>query len=129
MRMYKRGEIYLASLGEGTGSEQKGERPVLIVQNDKGNKYSPTVTVVPITTKIHKSYSMPTHVRLGKNCGLERESAAVTEQITTIDKSKLGQYVGCVANRVMITAVNRAMRIQLGMISTKKGRTRDHAGA
>ena len=61
MMEIKRGDIFLADLGESIGSVQRGERPVLVVQNNKGNKYSPTVTVIPITTKIHKSKEFPTH--------------------------------------------------------------------
>ena len=70
MLVVHRGDIYLADLGEGVGSEQRGERPVLIVQNNKGNIFSPTVTVLPITTKIHKSEGMPTHVIIDDINGL-----------------------------------------------------------
>ena len=85
MLVVHRGDIYLADLGEGVGSEQRGERPVLIVQNNKGNIFSPTVTVLPITTKIHKSEGMPTHVILDDVNGLSEKSAIMAEQITTID--------------------------------------------
>ena len=64
MREVLRGNIYLANLGENIGSVQRGERPVVIVQNNKGNKYSPTITVIPVTTKIHRSKGFPTHVLL-----------------------------------------------------------------
>jgi len=83
---YKRGEIYLADLGaNNTGSEQSGTRPVLIVQNNIGNRYSPTVIVACITSKIYRN-EIPTHVKI--NC-LEVPSLILCEQIKTIDKSRL----------------------------------------
>ena len=88
----KRGDIFLADLGESIGSVQRGERPVLVVQNNKGNKYSPTVTVIPITTKIHKSKEFPTHTILDHIGG--EKSASIAEQITTIRRDNLMQYIG-----------------------------------
>ncbi len=114
MLVVHRGDIYLADLGEGVGSEQRGERPVLIVQNNKGNIFSPTVTVLPITTKIHKSEGMPTHVILDHVNGLSEKSAIMAEQITTIDKSKLIRKLGILDKRFMNKVVNPKLLIQLG---------------
>ena len=83
MRTVKRGELYFADLGTGIGSEQWGERPVLIVQNDKGNLYSPTTIVLPLTTQVHKSKGLPVHVILDKMEGLDQTSAVMAEQIVT----------------------------------------------
>ena len=111
----KRGEIYLAQLGEGVGSEQKGERPVIVVQNNKGNKFSPTVSVIPITTKIHKSTGMPTHVLLGRISGLEEFSACMAEQIMTIDKTRLMKRIGKISEKFMKRDVDVALKTQLDL--------------
>ena len=111
----KRGEIYLADLGEGVGSEQKGERPVVIVQNNKGNRFSPTVSVIPITTKIHKSAGMPTHVLLGKISGLDELSACMAEQVMTIDKKRLLKRIGELPEKVMKSGVDAALKVQLDL--------------
>ncbi len=101
MKYVQRGEIYLADLGEGVGSEQKGVRPVLIVQNNRGNKYSPTVTVLPITTKIHKSSGLPTHAIIDGKGGLKEKSATIAEQIVTIDKTRLIEHMGTLDDKFM----------------------------
>ncbi|HPS25931.1 MAG TPA: type II toxin-antitoxin system PemK/MazF family toxin, partial [Bacteroidales bacterium] len=89
--MIKRGEIYFAQLNPVIGSEQGGLRPVLVVQNDIGNQYSPTTIVLAITSQINKA-KLPTHVELkAKQYGLERDSVVLTEQIRTIDKKRLKQ--------------------------------------
>ncbi|MBR1884370.1 MAG: type II toxin-antitoxin system PemK/MazF family toxin [Clostridia bacterium] len=89
----KRGEIYFADLSPTIGSEQSGIRPVVIVQNDIGNKYSPTVIVVAITSKIKNN--IPTHIKIdGEKFGLCKDSVILTEQIRTIDKSRLKSRVG-----------------------------------
>lgn len=90
--MLRRGEIYYADLGKVIGSEQGGKRPVLIVQNDIGNFYSPTTIVLPITSAYKKP--LPTHANIVTKCGLKRHSKALAEQIRTIDKSRLLNYVG-----------------------------------
>ncbi len=118
----QRGEIYLADLGEGVGSEQKGVRPVLIVQNDKGNKYSPTVTVLPITTKIHKSKGLPTHVIIDKLGGLSEKSAAMAEQIVTIDKCKLMEKMGTLPRRFMDDKIEASIAAQLDIRIRKRGK-------
>ena len=111
----RRGDIYLADLGEGTGSEQRGVRPVLVVQNDKGNHFSPTITVLPITTKIHKAKGLPTHVLIENMGGLEQISAVMAEQIVTIDKVKLFTYLGTLSKEAMKKDINEAIKIQLGL--------------
>lgn len=115
MDIVRRGDIYLANLGDGSGSEQKGIRPVIVVQNDIGNKYSPTVTVLPITTKIHKSNGMPTHVIIDNDGGLFEKSSVMAEQISTIDKSKLIEYLGTIRDKTLRRRIDKALRIQLGI--------------
>jgi len=86
-----RGEIYFAKLSDVGGSVQNGMRPVLIIQNDKGNKFSPTTIVVPITSKAKKP--MPTHVRVGTELGLRVSSTILAEQIICINKSQIAGFV------------------------------------
>lgn len=117
MREVKRGDIYLADLGNNQGSVQKGERPVIIVQNNKGNLYSPTVTVIPVTTKIHRSKGFPTHAILDGMAGLTETSASMAEQITTINKGSLKKYIGSLTENFMKTRINKTIKIQLGMES------------
>lgn len=115
MEEIKRGDIYLADLGDGIGSEQHGVRPVLVVQNNKGNHFSPTITVLPITTKIHKSKGLPTHVLIRNKGGLEQASAIMAEQIVTIDRNRFFTYLGSISEKDMYRDVNKAIRIQLGL--------------
>ena len=114
----KWGDVFLADLGEGSGSEQRGVRPVIIVQNNTGNRYSTTVTVIPVTTKIHKSKGLPTHLVLGNRFGLEETSAAMAEQITTIDKAKLLEYLGRVDDKYMKKQINKIILVQIGLRRT-----------
>ena len=111
----KRGDIYLADLGEGVGSEQRGIRPVLVVQNNVGNRFSPTTTVLPITTKIYKSRGLPTHVIIDHMGCLDEKSSIMAEQISTIDKTKLFTYLGTVSEETMKKDINKAIQIQLGL--------------
>ena len=91
--MIKRGEIYLANLDCSVGSEQSGIRPVLVIQNDIGNKYSPTIIVLAITSKSKKN--IPTHVKIDSNIeGIKRDSIVLVEQVRTIDKSRLIKRIG-----------------------------------
>lgn len=90
----RRGEIYYADLSPVVGSEQGGVRPVLIVQNDVGNKYSPTVIAAAITSQKEKS-KLPTHIEINaQNCGLAKNSVVLLEQIRTIDKKRLKERMG-----------------------------------
>lgn len=109
----QRGDIYYADLGERLGSEQSGLRPVLIIQNNVGNLHSPTVIVSPLTSKLNKA-RMPTHVRVGARFGLTANSLILFEQIMTIDKQRLREYVGT-ADEQLLEHANRAIAISLGM--------------
>lgn len=111
----KRGDIFYAELSPVVGSEQGGMRPVLIIQNDIGNYYSPTVIVAAITTKIQKP-QMPTHVGLtAKTDGVTRDSVILLEQIRTIDKQRLRQRLTHL-NKDKMSAVNHALMISLGLL-------------
>ena len=108
----KRGELYYADLSPVVGSEQGGIRPVLVVQNDTGNKYSPTVTAAAVTSKIHKA-KLPTHIELPLGYGLQKDSVILLEQIRTIDKKRLMSRIGELPPATM-SRVNRAILISLG---------------
>lgn len=115
MSMIKRGDIFFADLSPVIGSEQGGTRPVLIVQNDIGNQYSPTTIVAAITSQLSKA-KLPTHVELScKSCGLEKDSVVLTEQVRTIDKRRLKEKVASLDLESM-TAVDRALEISLGLV-------------
>lgn len=110
----KRGDIFYADLSPVIGSEQGGVRPVLIVQNDIGNKYSPTVIVAAITSQIEKA-KLPIHVELEANVhGLERDSVILLEQIRTIDKKRLREKVTRLDGDIM-AKVDEALLISLGL--------------
>ena len=111
----KRGDIYYADLSPVVGSEQGGVRPVLIIQNDIGNKYSPTVIATAITSQINKA-KMPTHIELDANeYGLSKDSVVLAEQIRTIDKRRLKEKIGHLDDRLM-TKVNEALEISFGLV-------------
>ena len=97
----KRGDIYYADLSPVVGSEQGGIRPVLVIQNDIGNKYSPTVIAAAITSQINKA-KMPTHIELAaKDYGLNKDSVILLEQIRTIDKRRLREKIGRIDDGLM----------------------------
>ncbi len=108
----KRGELYYADLSPVVGSEQGGVRPVLVVQNDTGNKYSPTVIAAAVTSRIHKA-RLPTHIELPRDFGLAKDSVILLEQIRTIDKRRLMSRIGELPASTM-SRVNRAILISLG---------------
>lgn len=108
-----KGDLYYADLGETIGSEQSGIRPIVVLQNNVGNKYSPTLIVSPLTTK-NKKMSLPTHVEFGKRFGLKEESIALLEQIRTIDRVRLIKYIGK-ANRKKMQQVDDAISISFGL--------------
>ena len=113
----KRGDIYYADLSPVVGSEQGGVRPVLIIQNDVGNKYSPTVIAAAITSRINKA-KMPTHIELtAREYGLNKDSVILLEQIRTIDKRRLREKIGYLDGSVM-GSVNDALQISFGLIGT-----------
>ena len=111
----KRGDIYYADLSPVVGSEQGGVRPVLIIQNDIGNKYSPTVIATAITSQINKA-KMPTHIELDANeYGLSKDSVVLAEQIRTFDKKRLKEKIGHLDDKLM-TKVNAALEISFGLV-------------
>lgn len=107
--MIKRGDIFYADLSPVVGSEQDGIRPVLIVQNDVGNKYSPTIIAVAITTQ--KKAMLPTHIPVPKNsAGLPKDSLILVEQIRTLDKSRLKEKIGRLDD-VTLEKVKEALKV------------------
>ena len=114
MSIIKRGDIYYADLSPVVGSEQGGMRPVLIVQNDTGNKHSPTVIAAAITSQTGKA-KLPTHIELtGHSVGLSRDSVILLEQIRTLDKSRLREKMGRLDDGVM-RKVDSAIAVSLGL--------------
>ncbi|WP_071131709.1 type II toxin-antitoxin system PemK/MazF family toxin [Enterococcus timonensis] len=112
--MVKRGDIYFADLSPVIGSEQGGVRPVLIVQNNLGNHFSPTVIVAAITAKMAKP-KLPTHIGINaEQTGIEKDSVILTEQIRTIDKSRLKERV-CHLSVELMAQVDQALKISLGV--------------
>ncbi len=110
----KRGDIFYADLSPVVGSEQGGIRPVLIVQNDVGNKYSPTVIVAAITSQINKA-KLPTHIELSANeYGLIKDSVVLMEQIRTIDKKRLKEKIGHM-NDELLCSIDEALKISFGV--------------
>lgn len=110
----KRGDIFYADLSPVIGSEQGGVRPVLVVQNDVGNKYSPTVIAAAITSQINKA-KLPTHIEIGAlEYGLAKDSVILLEQIRTIDKRRLREKIGHLDDELM-EKVNSALEISFGL--------------
>jgi mRNA interferase MazF len=107
-----RGEIYYADLSPVKGSEQGGLRPVLIIQNDVGNKHSPTTIVACLTTKCAVKHKLPTHIMLDKSSGLPKESMALLEQLRTIDKQRLKDKV-CHLDTEIMKQVNNSLLVSL----------------
>lgn len=111
----KRGDIFYADLSPVVGSEQGGTRPVLVVQNDVGNKYSPTVIAAAITSKINKA-KLPTHIEIdAARYGLSKDSVILLEQVRTIDKRRLRERIGRL-DEVQMIKVNDALSISFGLI-------------
>ena len=110
--MVKRGEIYFADLSPVVGSEQGGVRPVLVIQNDIGNKYSPTVIAAAITSKLEKA-KLPTHIELDSETGLPKNSIVLLEQIRTLDKRRLKEKI-CDITPNKMSEINQAILVSLG---------------
>lgn len=118
---YRRGEIYVADLGEDTvGSVQRGERPVIVIQNDVGNQEGPTLIVIPLTTQVKKEW-LPVHVILPETDGLEEISMALCEQLITIDKRQIKAFLTTLDDR-SIAKVQFATLISLGLVPVEKRR-------
>lgn len=110
----KRGDIFYADLSPVIGSEQGGVRPVLVVQNDIGNKYSPTIIAAAITSQINKA-KLPTHIEINAmDYGLQKDSVILLEQIRTIDKKRLREKIGHLDDELM-EKVNEALSISFGL--------------
>ena len=114
----RRGEIYYADLSPVVGSEQGGMRPVLIVQNDVGNRYSPTVIAAAITSQQNKA-RLPTHIEIeARTNGLSKNSIVLLEQVRTLDKRRLRERMGCLDEKAM-QRVDGAIAISLGLRSER----------
>ena len=114
----KRGEIYYADLSPVVGSEQGGVRPVLIIQNDIGNRYSPTVIAAAITSQRDKA-KLPTHIELSaQSCGLQKDSTVLLEQVRTIDKKRLRERMGEITPETM-NSINSALSISFWLVDRR----------
>ena len=110
----KRGDLFYADLSPVVGSEQGGVRPVLVIQNDVGNKYSPTVITAAVTSKINKA-KLPTHIELdAKSFGLARDSVVMAEQVRTIDKQRLKERIGHLDD-IAMQSVEHALVVSFGL--------------
>lgn len=111
----RRGDIYYADLSPVVGSEQGGVRPVIVIQNDIGNRYSPTTIVAAITSQIDKA-KLPTHIEISANeFGLDKDSVILLEQIRTVDKRRLKTRIGHLEGEIM-NKVNSGLQISLGLV-------------
>ena len=117
--VYRSGDIYFADLDPVVGSEQGGTRPVIVIQNDTGNKHSPTLIVATVTTRIRKKENMPTHLLIKDNPAFREASVVQLEQIRTIDKCRIDNYLGKVTPHEMV-AIEKALSISLAMEQLKK---------
>lgn len=113
--MIQRGDIYYADLSPVVGSEQGGVRPVLVIQNNVGNKYSPTIIVAAVTSQMNKS-KLPTHLNLcADEFGLSKDSVVLLEQLRTIDKKRLKEHI-CRLDNNFMNRIDKALEISLGLI-------------
>ncbi len=112
----KRGDMFYADLSPVVGSEQGGIRPVLIIQNDLGNKYSPTVIAAAITSQTNKT-KLPTHIEIDGETthGLKNNSVILAEQIRTIDKSRLKEKIGHIDDELVMNKINNALGVSFGL--------------
>ena len=111
----KRGDMFYADLSPVVGSEQGGVRPVLIIQNNLGNKYSPTVIAAAVTSQTNKT-RLPTHIEIdSEKCGLKNDSVILTEQIRTIDKSRLKEKIGHIEDENVMNKINNALGVSFGL--------------
>ncbi len=122
--MIKRGEIYYCDLGDCEGSVQSGLRPVLIIQNSRHNETSPTTIVAPITSAIKKT-GFYTHVYLGEEFGLNRPSMVELEQIRTVNRKDLREYVGFIDDRYVMNQINNGLKKSLGMWTSQYSAKKD----
>ena len=111
---YSRGDIYYANMEPHVGSEQGGERPVVVLQNDMGNKHSSTLIIATLTSRVDKKLNLPTHVLLDQNPGLKVPSIVQLEQIFTLDKQRVQRFVGQASEDEM-NQIEMAIKVSLGM--------------
>lgn len=114
---YLRGDMYYADLGRGIGSEQEGYRPVVIIQNNVGNKHSPTVIIASITSKTGVKAKLPTHYYIDAEDGLELPSIVLLEQLRTVDKRRLGNFIGHLSEK-HICGINHSLAVSIGLIES-----------
>lgn len=117
--MCRRGDIYYVDFGQDTTScVQCGIRPALVVSNNRANESSPVITVIPLTARTYKRQNFPTHVIIPKSsvCGLEKNSMALAEQVSTIDKSSLLEKKGTVTSTQVMAEITKALQIQIGAV-------------
>ena len=115
MKKVIRGAIFYASLSPALGSEEKGCRPVVILQNDIGNKYSPTTIILPLTKIINRKHRLPTHFNINKSSKIKCDSTILAEQIRVIDKKRLGKKIGNLDKKAM-QIIDNKIQIALGII-------------
>ena len=120
---YLRGDLYYADLGKGVGSEQEGYRPVVIIQNDTGNRYSPTVIVAAISSKVTTKAKLPTHYYLAAENGLKLPSIVLSEQLRTIDKRRLTEYIGHISE-LQMREIDKTLSTSIGLNRPKAQFTR-----
>lgn len=119
VRKIRWGDIYYCDLGAGKGSVQSKLRPVLIIQNNVGNENGPTTVVAAISSVIKKMY-LPTHILLDPSCGLREKSIVMLEQVRTVDKKDLMEYVGEITDKATLEAIKRGIAIEMGVIECPK---------
>ena len=110
----RRNEIYLANLGHTVGSEERGKRPVLIIQNNLGNRYSPTTIVVPITKRVEEKYHIPTHIKIEPFGKMKFDATIMAEQIKVIDKRRLLNFIERLPKKY-IKSVNNALKVAVDL--------------
>ena len=118
-RIIKRGDVFYAELNPVVGSEQGGTRPVLIISNNTGNRHSPTVIIAAITSRVHTKAKLPTHTSVKDFEGLDKDSIILLEQIRTIDKQRLKQYMGMMPDNIM-ARVDKALAISVALKKNMK---------
>ena len=116
---YRRGDIYLADLSPFCGSEQGGVRPVVVIQNNTGNRHAPTLVVATVTARTRKKTKQPTHFLIRDNPALSRPSMVLLEQIRTIDKQRIERYLGRVTRQEMF-GINRALLVSLDLNTSSR---------
>lgn len=116
-RDVRRGQIYDVDLGKTNGNVQGGRRPCIVCQNNTGNKYSPTVIIVPLSSQIQKANKQPTHTVIKPDLynGLSCESFTLAEQVKTINKNELGDYIGYVRDKELMDKIDKSIKISLGL--------------